>query len=98
MGPLATGDLAGLDVGWRIRREFHDADDTSVRQPLVEDRLCELGRYGQKTQAGWHLYDEQRQAMHDPKVDRIIDEARRESGFTAREIPSEESWSVRSTR
>lgn len=90
MGPLATGDLAGLDVGWRIRREFHDAEDTSVRQPLIEDRLCELGRYGQKTQAGWYLYDEQRRPTHDPKVDRIIDEARRESGLTPREISSEE--------
>ena len=90
MGPLATGDLAGLDVGWRIRQEFHDADDTSVRQPLIEDRLCELGRYGQKTQAGWYLYDEQRRPMHDPKVDRIIDEARREAGLTPREISSEE--------
>ncbi len=90
MGPLATGDLAGLDVGWRIRREFHEADDTSVRQPLIEDRVCELGRYGQKTQAGWYLYDEQRRPTHDPKVDRIIDEARRESGLTPREISSEE--------
>ncbi|MGH9613097.1 MAG: 3-hydroxyacyl-CoA dehydrogenase NAD-binding domain-containing protein, partial [Bryobacteraceae bacterium] len=90
MGPLATGDLAGLDVGWRIRQEFHDAEDTSVRQPLIEDRLCELGRYGQKTQAGWYLYDEQRRPMHDPKVDRIIDEARREAGLTPREISSKE--------
>jgi len=90
MGPLVTGDLAGLDVGWRIRREFHDAEDTSVRQPLIEDRLCELGRYGQKTQAGWYLYDGQRRPMHDPKVDHIIEEARREAGLAPNEISQEE--------
>ena len=60
MGPLATGDLAGLDVGWRIRKEFKRCGDTSVRQPLAEDRLCEMGRYGQKTGAGWYKYDENR--------------------------------------
>src|SRR5205807_1031938 len=44
MGPLATGDLAGLDVGWRIRKEFRHTEKPGVRQPLAEDRLCELGR------------------------------------------------------
>ena len=90
MGPLATGDLAGLDVGWRIRREFRDAEDTRVRQPLIEDRLCEIGRYGQKTQAGWYSYDEQRRPSHDPEVDAIIDAARRVTGLTMREISSQE--------
>jgi 3-hydroxyacyl-CoA dehydrogenase len=90
MGPLATGDLAGLDVGWRIRKEFKDAENTSVRQPLVEDRLCEMGRYGQKTQAGWYKYDENRQPMHDPDVDKLIDQIRTESGRKPRSISSEE--------
>jgi 3-hydroxyacyl-CoA dehydrogenase len=52
MGPLATGDLAGLDVGWRIRKEYRHLEKPGVRQPFAEDRLCELGRYGQKTGAG----------------------------------------------
>ena len=56
MGPLATGDLAGLDVGWRIRKEYRHLEPEGVRQPLLEDRLCELGRYGQKTGAGWYRY------------------------------------------
>src|SRR5437660_7054913 len=53
MGPLATGDLAGLDVGWRIRKEYRHLEKPGVRQPMAEDRLCEQGRYGQKTGAGW---------------------------------------------
>jgi 3-hydroxyacyl-CoA dehydrogenase len=90
MGPLATGDLAGLDVGWRIRKEFKDAENTSVRQPLVEDRLCEAGRYGQKTGAGWYKYDENRKPMHDPEVDKVIEQIRKETGRTPREIGAEE--------
>ncbi len=60
MGPLATGDLAGLDVGWRIRKEFRHLQKPGVRQAFIEDRLCELGRFGQKTGAGWYKYDENR--------------------------------------
>ena len=65
MGPLATGDLAGLDVGWRIRKEYRHLEVPGIRQPLLEDRLCELGRYGQKTGAGWYKYDDQRRANPD---------------------------------
>ncbi|HYL79130.1 MAG TPA: 3-hydroxyacyl-CoA dehydrogenase NAD-binding domain-containing protein [Bryobacteraceae bacterium] len=90
MGPLATGDLAGLDVGWRIRKEFKDAENTSVRQPKVEDRLCEMGRYGQKTGAGWYKYDENRRPLHDPEVDKLIDQIRKETGRTPREIGDQE--------
>ncbi len=60
MGPLATGDLAGLDVGWRIRKEYRHLEKPGVRQPFAEDRLCEMGRFGQKTGAGWYKYDENR--------------------------------------
>jgi 3-hydroxyacyl-CoA dehydrogenase len=90
MGPLATGDLAGLDVGWRIRKEFKDAEDKSVRQPLAEDRLCELGRYGQKTGAGWYKYDENRRPQYDPDVDRVLEQARADAGLTRRLIGAEE--------
>src|SRR5260370_20992977 len=90
MGPLATGDLAGLDVGWRIRKEFKDAENTSVRQPLVEDRLCEMGRYGQKTGAGWYKYDENRRALHDPVADELIDKIRQEPGRKPRATADDE--------
>jgi len=90
MGPLATGDLAGLDVGWRIRKEYGDAQDTSVRYPLMEDRLCELGRFGQKTGAGWYKYDEARHPMHDPEVDQLIAQVRKGAGITPRIIFADE--------
>jgi len=90
MGPLATGDLAGLDVGWRIRKEFGDARNTSVRQPLLEDRLCEQGMYGQKTGVGWYKYDENRKAQHNPEVDRLVEQARKDANITPRSIGAEE--------
>ena len=90
MGPLATGDLAGLDVGWRIRKEYGETTDRSVRQPLIEDRLCEAGRYGQKTGGGWYKYDEHRHRHHDPEVDRVIEECRAQSGIPQRHITNEE--------
>ena len=68
MGPLAVGDLAGLDVGWRIRQEWKHLETPGVRYPEAEDRLCELGRYGQKTVAGWYRYDENRRPSPDPEV------------------------------
>ncbi len=90
MGPLATGDLAGLDVGWRIRKEFGDARNTSVRQPLIEDRLCEAGHYGQKTGSGWYKYDAERKPMQSADADAIIQQARLAAGFTPRTISSDE--------
>ena len=90
MGPLATGDLAGLDVGWRIRKEFGDIRDTSTRQPLLEDRLCEKGMYGQKTGAGWYKYDADRKPMHNPEIDGLIGHARKDAGITPRAVSDEE--------
>jgi len=89
MGPLATGDLAGLDVGWRIRKELALAGK-STGEPTVEDLLCELGRYGQKTGAGWYKYDENRRPSPDPVVDGVIAEAQKKAGITPRQIGAEE--------
>ena len=90
MGPMATGDLAGLDVGWRIRKEYKHLEKPGVRQPFAEDRLCELGRYGQKTGAGWYKYDENRRAMPDPEVTELVRQWSREAGIPQRNISSEE--------
>jgi 3-hydroxyacyl-CoA dehydrogenase len=90
MGPLATGDLAGLDVGWRIRKEYRHLEKPGIRQPFVEDNLCELGRFGQKTGAGWYRYDEQRRAMPDPVVDELIRKWVTEAGISQREISAAE--------
>jgi 3-hydroxyacyl-CoA dehydrogenase len=90
MGPLAVGDLAGLDVGWRIRKEYRHLEKPGVRQPLAEDRLCEMGRYGQKTGAGWYKYDENRRAIPDPAVAELVRNAANEAGIKQREISREE--------
>ncbi|HEY7402436.1 MAG TPA: 3-hydroxyacyl-CoA dehydrogenase NAD-binding domain-containing protein [Candidatus Angelobacter sp.] len=90
MGPLAVGDLAGLDVGWRIRKEYKHLEKLCVRQPLAEDKLCELGRYGQKTGAGWYKYDENRRAIPDPEVARLVAQWAAEAGIQQRQISKEE--------
>ncbi|MCS6803684.1 MAG: 3-hydroxyacyl-CoA dehydrogenase NAD-binding domain-containing protein [Acidobacteriota bacterium] len=90
MGPLAVGDLSGLDVGWRIRQEFKHLEPAGIRQPLIADRLCEMGRYGQKTGAGYYRYDENRQARPDPIVDQLIEQVAREAGIQRRAISSDE--------
>ena len=68
MGPLAMSDLAGIDVGWRIRQESRHLEKPGVRRPLVADRLYELGRYGQKTGRGFSIYDANRKPSADPEV------------------------------
>jgi 3-hydroxyacyl-CoA dehydrogenase len=90
MGPLATGDLAGLDVGWRIRKEYRHLEVPGIRQPFAEDRLCELGRYGQKTGAGWYKYDDQRRATPDPLVTELIRKWVDEAGIVQRQISAGE--------
>jgi 3-hydroxyacyl-CoA dehydrogenase len=90
MGPLAMGDLAGLDVGWRARKEFKHLEKPGVRQPMVADRLAELGRLGQKTGRGWSKYDENRNPSHDPETAELIEQLAREAGIERRTVKREE--------
>ncbi len=90
MGPLAVGDLAGLDVGWRIRKEYRHLEKPGVRQAFAGDRLCEMGRYGQKTNAGWYKYDENRRAIPDPEVGAMARQWAAEAGIEQRRIPVDE--------
>jgi 3-hydroxyacyl-CoA dehydrogenase len=83
MGPFAMGDLAGLDVGWRIRKGRGE-------RALVADRLCELGRFGQKTGAGYYRYEGDRTPRPDPEVEKLIVGVSAELGITRRTIPDEE--------
>ncbi|MBI3635141.1 MAG: enoyl-CoA hydratase/isomerase family protein [Candidatus Rokubacteria bacterium] len=83
MGPFAMGDLAGLDVGWRIRK------GRGVKSP-VADRICELGRFGQKTGAGYYTYDANRNPTPDPEVEKIIVDVATEQGITRRHVGDEE--------
>ncbi len=90
MGPLAVGDLAGLDVGWRIRKEHKHLETPGTRRPLLADRLCELGRYGQKTGAGWYRYGNDRKPLPDPEVEELIKTVAGEAGIKRRTITEEE--------
>ena len=90
MGPLAMGDLAGLDVGWRIRKEYKHLEKPGIRQPALADRLCEMGRFGQKTGAGWYRYDENRNRIPDPEVQKLIEQVSAEAGITRRTVTPEE--------
>src|SRR5262245_63395783 len=84
MGPFAMGDLAGLDVGWRIRK------GKGVKS-AVADRICELGRFGQKTGAGYFRYEKgDRTPVPDPEVEKIIVEVASEMGMTRRKIGEDE--------
>jgi 3-hydroxyacyl-CoA dehydrogenase len=91
MGPLATADLAGLDIGWRIRKEHRHLQKPGIRQPIAEDGLCELGRFGQKTGLGWYKYDEDRHAIPDPEVAELVRRWASEAGLPQRQIPAEET-------
>ncbi len=86
MGPLAMGgDLAGLGVGWRVRKEFKHLEKPGVRVPLVSDRLCEMGRFGQKTGRGVVPVRRKSPAFaHDPETAALIEEAAREAGIEQR--------------
>lgn len=89
MGPLAVSDLAGIDVSWRIREEIKDSIPAGVRQPLVLPKLYELGRYGQKTAAGWYRYDG-RTPVADPEVERLIEQTATAAGIQRRAIDDQE--------
>jgi 3-hydroxyacyl-CoA dehydrogenase len=90
MGPLAVGDLGGLDVAWRIRKEFKHLEKPDARQPYVEDKLCEMGRFGQKTGSGWYKYDAERKASADPEVIALVKKWNAESGIPQRNISAGE--------
>ena len=90
MGLFRMSDLAGNDVPWMIRkRRYIEAPE--VKYSAIADRLCELGRYGQKTGKGWYLYEPgKRDPIPDPEVEKLIEDYRKEKGIVARKISDEE--------
>jgi 3-hydroxyacyl-CoA dehydrogenase len=90
MGPFRMSDLAGNDVGWYIRKRRY-VEKPNLRYSRVADRICELGRFGQKTGAGWYRYEKgKRDALPDPAVEEIVAAASKEQGLERREISAEE--------
>ena len=91
MGPMAVGDLAGLDIGYRAREQLSDAEKGPRINYLLADRLVEAGRLGQKSGAGYYRYDpETRARQEDPVVADIVEATRAELGITPRDIGAEE--------
>jgi 3-hydroxyacyl-CoA dehydrogenase len=90
MGPLAVQDLAGLDVGWRIRKEYQHLEKPGVRHAELDSLLCEGGHYGQKTGAGFFLYDEHRKPSPNPEVIALAREYAVKAGIPQRKASPEE--------
>ena len=84
MGPFAMGDLAGLDIGWRSRK------DRGIKSEIA-DALCEAGRFGQKTGKGYYKYEGgARQPIPDPDVEKLIDETLARLGKKRRSVSDDE--------
>ena len=90
MGPFRMGDLAGLDIGWATRKR--KAAEMGVEmKPNVADKLCEMGRFGQKTGAGYYRYEAgKRDAIPDPLTEQLLTEYRSANRIAARKISDDE--------
>jgi len=90
MGPFAMSDLAGNDIGWHIRKRRY-VERPEFAYSKIPDRLCELGRFGQKSGAGFYRYDAgSRKPIPDPAVEKLIEDHRREAGIRTRAVGTEE--------
>ena len=90
MGPFRVSDLAGNDIGWAVRkRRYVERPDMVISR--IADRLCEMGRFGQKTGGGWYRYEAGgRDAIPDPAVNAMIEAYRDEKGIAARVLDDRE--------
>ena len=89
MGPFAVGDLAGIDVGYKVRQ--HRPQPKDLRSSEIADKLYHMGRYGQKTGMGWYRYEKgSRTPIPDPEVTALILQTSKELGIERREISDEE--------
>jgi len=90
MGPFRMGDLAGNDIGWAIRKR-RATERADMKYSRTADKLCELGRFGQKTGAGWYDYQAgKRDAIPSQVVLDLIEQHRKDEGITPRKISDDE--------
>ncbi len=90
MGPFRMGDLAGNDIGWAIRKR-RATERADMKYSRTADKLCEMGRFGQKTGAGWYDYQAgKRDAIPSELVNKMIEDHRKELGITPRKISDDE--------
>ena len=91
MGPFQMSDLAGNDVSWFIRQRQAASRPAHLRYSVVADRICEQGRFGQKTGAGWYRYEPgNRTPLPDPLVEEEIVGAAAEAGIPRRTVSDDE--------
>ena len=90
MGPFTMYDMAGNDIGWEVRKRRAKERPDFVYSKLA-DRICEVGRFGQKTGKGWYRYEAgSRKPIPDPEVEKVIETHRREIGVIPRKVSDEE--------
>jgi 3-hydroxyacyl-CoA dehydrogenase len=82
--------MGGLDVAWRVRQELKQFEDPAARRPLVADRLCAMGRFGQKTGGGWFRYQGDRTPIVDAEVLALVTTVAAEAGIRRRPFRDEE--------
>jgi 3-hydroxyacyl-CoA dehydrogenase len=90
MGPFRVTDLSGLDISAALRARHRASLDPRERYVSLPDELCELGRLGRKTGAGWYAYDDKRTAVPDPTVRALIEEASEKKGIARRKLSEDE--------
>lgn len=91
MGPFATSDLAGIDVGWRIRKAKGPPPAGERYSGAVADRLAELGRFGQKTNKGFYRYEQgDRTPLVDPEVEQLVVQVSTELGIERHPVSDDE--------
>jgi len=91
MGPFAMSDLAGLDIGYQVRKHRRETKPPEGRTSFIADRIVESGRHGQKTNAGWYRYEEgSRKPLPDPEIEKLIVGISEEIGMERRDISDRE--------
>ena len=91
MGPYQMADLTGLDVSWRVRKAQAPTRPAHLRYSPIADRICEMGRYGQKTGAGWYRYEEgSRVPIPDPTIHDLIVRVSEELAVARRAVADDE--------
>ncbi len=86
MGPFAVADLSGLDIAWTMRRQKRAQWDLANRYVDIPDQLCEMGRFGRKTGAGYYLYDADGTKQRDPQVEELIIAASAKKAIARQEL------------
>jgi len=89
MGPFAVFDLSGLDIAWSLRKRRAATRDPAERYVDIADRLCEAGRFGQKTGAGWYAYTDGEKAV-DPWVNALVEAESARKGIARRAFSAAE--------